>query len=198
MAAVNPSTNAANVLNFTNAEDNKFYHRAIKGLDDDLKFDLSPMELRTFLDNISQRCTLYGLDGILMVVTAETPAGENMLENYGRVTMSECTASATIYFTAPLGRPAQNSTMLYHFLYLSLTIAALTKINLCKASFTVLNHMYGLCFLQAIITESHIDTVGKVEQYRKQLNNLPTKMVELSGNINAFHQHVNKVTNALD
>jgi hypothetical protein len=198
MAAVNPGTNAANVLDFANAEDTKFYHRAIKGLDDELKYDLSPMELRTFLDNVSQRCTLYGLDGVLTVVTAATPAGEYLIDNYGKITMAECTASATIYFTAPLARPAQNSTMLYHFLYSSLTKSALTKINLRKASFTVNNHKDGLCFLKAIITEAHIDTVGTVEQYRKQLNHLPTKMVELSGNIIAFHQHVTTVTNALD
>jgi hypothetical protein len=151
MAALNPGANAVNVLNFTNAEDSKFYHRAIKGLDDEMKFDLSRIELRAFLDNVSQRCSLYGMDGILMVATVATPAGENSIENYGIATMAECTASATVYFTAPLVRPAQNATMLYHFIYAALTKEALTKINLQKTSYTIAGHKEGLCLLQAII-----------------------------------------------
>jgi hypothetical protein len=89
MAALNPGASAVNVLNFTNAEDSKFYHQSIKGLDNDMKYDLSPVELQTFLDNVSQQCSLYGMDGILMVATAATPAGENLIENYGIVTMAK-------------------------------------------------------------------------------------------------------------
>jgi hypothetical protein len=131
---LNPGANAANVLNFAAADDVKFYHRAIKGLDEGMKYDLLPGELQTFLDNVSQRCSLYGLEGILMVPTLAEPLGENLIENYGKVTMAECTAAATIYFTAMLGN-AQNSTMLYHFLYASLTKSALTKINHHKELF---------------------------------------------------------------
>jgi hypothetical protein len=65
-AILNPDANAINVLAFTDQNDVKFYHRAIKGLDDSMKYDLSPNELRTFLDNVSQRCSLYGLDNILV------------------------------------------------------------------------------------------------------------------------------------
>jgi hypothetical protein len=55
MEALNPGANAVNDLYFGNAEDSKFYQRAIKRLDDDMKNYLSPIELRTFLDNVSQR-----------------------------------------------------------------------------------------------------------------------------------------------
>jgi hypothetical protein len=134
-----------------------------------------------------------------MVATAATPPGENLIENYGIVTMAECQASATIYFTGPLARPAQNATMLYHFIYASLTKEALTKINLQKASYTIAGHKDGLCLLRAIITEAQLYTIGTVESYRKQLNQLPTKIVELSGNIKTFHQHhVNTIMGALD
>jgi hypothetical protein len=88
MAAMNPGANTVNVLDFANAEDSKLYHRAIKGCDDDMKYDLSPVELQTFLDSV------YGMDGILMVATAATPAVENLIEKYGIVTMAKCTASA--------------------------------------------------------------------------------------------------------
>jgi hypothetical protein len=192
-----PGANATNILNFAGPDDVKFYHRAIKGLDKNMKYDLLPIELRTFLDNVSQSCSLYGLDGILMIPTATEPAGENLLENYGKITMVECTNFANITFAA-MNRNAQNSTVLYHFLYASLTKDSLTKINLRKAAFTVLNHKDGVTFLGTIITEAQLDTIGTVETYRKQLGQLPTKIVELTGNIQEFHRHVNTITGALD
>jgi hypothetical protein len=197
IAILNPGANATTILNFTRSEDSKFYHRAIKGLDDSMKYDLSPGELRTFLDNVSQRCTLYGLDSVLLVPTALVPLGENLIKNYGKVIMIECQAHAQRYFIA-MQRDAQNSTMLYHFLYASLTKDALTKINLSKPLFTVDNNKDGLCFLRAIINEAQLDTIGTVKTFCKQLSQLSTKIVELSGNVIDFHQHVNKITGALD
>jgi hypothetical protein len=43
-----------------------------------------------------------------------------------------------------------------------------------------------------------LDTMGTVEMLRSSLGELPTKIVELSGNIVDFHQHVNTILNALD
>jgi hypothetical protein len=79
-----------------------------------------------------------------------------------------------------------------------LTKDALTKINLKKHLYTILTHKDGLCFLRTIISEAQLDTIGTVESYRRQLNQLPIKMVEMSSNIKYFHQHVNTVTGALD
>jgi hypothetical protein len=196
-ALLNPGARAANILDCTVSDDGKFYHKAVKGLDDGMKYVLSPGELRTFLDNVSQRCSMYGSEEILMVPTAAEPLGENLIDNYGKVTMAECNAAATVYYTV-MARAAQNSTMLSHFLYSSLMKDELTKINLHKESFTVLTHKDGLTFLRAIINEAQFDTIGTVEAFRKQMSQLPTKIVELSGNIKEFHQHVNTITGALD
>jgi hypothetical protein len=194
---LNPGVNANNILNFAVPDNVKFYHQAIKGLDDEMKYYLSPIELRTFLDKLCQRCTLYGTDGILMVPTADEPAGENLLENYGKITMAECTARATAIFVA-MTRDAQNSTMVYHFLYASVTKEAITKINLWKTAFTIVTHKDGLTFLCTIITKAQLDTIGTVEAYRKQIWQLPIKIVELTGNIQEFHCQVNTVKRALD
>jgi hypothetical protein len=88
------------------------------------------------------------------VVLVVTPTGENLINNYGKVTMAKFMARATIYFTAPLARPAQN--------YASLTNAAQTKTNLHKYAFTVLNHKDGLCFLKSIIAEA--DLLDQIHQ----------------------------------
>jgi hypothetical protein len=50
MVELNPGANAAAELDFTIADNVKFYYRAIKGLDDAMKYDLAPSGLRTFLD----------------------------------------------------------------------------------------------------------------------------------------------------
>jgi hypothetical protein len=177
MAALNPNANIAPVLDFTVAEPVKFYHLAIKGLED---------------------YSLYELTGVLIVATADTPAGENLIRNYGKITMAECTAASTIRFSPSLGRPTQNATMLYHYLYASLTKSSLTKFNLRKETFTIWTHVDGVCFLRAIVNKAQLDTIRTVKSFCKQLNNLQVKIVELSGNIKDFHQQVDTITGALD
>jgi hypothetical protein len=140
---------------------------------------------------------MFGWNTLLTVPTAATPRGVNLLANYGQVTLAECTARAGIYLNT-LDQTAQNSTMLYHFLYASLTKAALTNVNLCKDAYTLLGRPDGLCFLRVIISEAHLDTVGTVKSLRKQLAQLPTKLMELNGNIIEFHQHVNMIIGSLD
>jgi hypothetical protein len=56
----------------------------------------------------------------------------------------------------------------------------------------------GLCFLQVIISKAQLDTMGTVEMLCSLLFDLPTKIVELLGNIIDFHQHVHTLMNALD
>jgi hypothetical protein len=120
--SLNPGDDALAVLDFTVTDDSKFYHRATTGLPDDMKYDLSPLDLRSFLDNVSQQSSMFGWNTLLTVPTAARPRGVNLLVNYGQVTLAECAARAGVYLNR-LDRTAQNSTMLYHFLYSSLTKA---------------------------------------------------------------------------
>jgi hypothetical protein len=80
----------------------------------------------------------------------------------------------------------------------ALQLDALTIINHGKATFTMLAHNDRLCFLQTIITEAKLDTVGTVEMFCKQMGQLLVKTVKMSGNILEFHQHVHVLTGALD
>lgn len=95
-------------------------------------------------------------------------------------------------------RTAQNAAMMYHFLFASLTQEARNKVNIDPTLFTILGVSDGLCFLRTIITKSQLDTISTVKTLRGRLGELPTKLVELSGNIIDFHQHVNTIMNALD
>jgi hypothetical protein len=52
--------------------------------------------------------------------------------------------------------------------------------------------------LRTIIAKTQLDTVGTVSTLRSSLGILDVKIVELTANIEAFHLHVNTITNALD
>jgi hypothetical protein len=200
MASLHPGDNAGRVLDYATADDSKFYHRATKGLEVDSKFDLSMENLRLFLDNVSERAQVYGWNKVLNVPTAgANPANAplNILEIYRTVTMADCTMHAKTYLVVP-ARAAQNSVMLYHFLYSSLTKTALAKVTNEKPLYTVRTYLDGLCFLRLIISKAQLDTIGTVETYRKAMRSFHTKIVEFSGYIRDFHQHVNNITNSLD
>jgi hypothetical protein len=196
MAALNPGAGVV-VLDYDDSDDLKFYQKVVKGLDESDRYDLTPGKLKAFLDNVCQKVTMCGWNNIIMVVR---PAGNlNLIDNYGIVTMAECTAHATVYMTAAqLGRPAQNATMLYHFLFASLTPEARNKVNVDTAVYTIGGHVDGLCYLRTLITKAQLDTIGTVETLRASIGKLEVKIVELSGNIIEFHLHVNIITNALD
>jgi hypothetical protein len=168
-----------------------------------MKYDLTPGKLKSFLDNVRQRTAIYGWNDVVNVPTMQLAPGagapnmNNVINSYGTVTITECQAHATAYMTAR-GRTAQNAAMMYHFLFASLTQEARNKVNIDPTVFTILNISDGLCFLRTIIGKSQLDTIGTVETLRSRLGELPTKLVEMSGNIIDFHQHVNTVMNALD
>jgi hypothetical protein len=69
---------------------------------------------------------------------------------------------------------------------------------LTRLTFTINSEQDGLCFLRTIITKAQMDTIGTVQTLRSDIGALPTKMVELTSNIEEFHQHVNTLSNALD
>jgi hypothetical protein len=91
MAAINPGDLAIAALDFNNAEDNKFYQKAIKGMDESERYDLTPIKLKSFLDNVRQRAVIYGWNDVLNVPTlAVAPALpiNHVINNYGVVSMA--------------------------------------------------------------------------------------------------------------
>jgi hypothetical protein len=123
-------TRGAAALNYDDTDNLKFYNKAIKGLDDVYKYNLSPGKLKAFLDQIRKCSRQYGWADVLNVPTiAIAPAVAVILDAYGTVTMAECSAHAAVYITLPITRNGQNACMLYHFLYDSLTPEGLVKVN---------------------------------------------------------------------
>jgi hypothetical protein len=202
MPSFNPTRGGAAVLDYDNNNDVKYYHKAIKGLDDALKYDMSPGKLKSFIDQVRKRSKQFGWNAVLDVPNIVMPpayaVNRNILDNYGTVTLAECQAHAETYMIAGITRIGQDAVMLYNFLFDSLTTEGLNKVNIDPTIFTINGEQDGLCFLRTIITKAQMDTIGTVQTLRSALGALPTKIVEMTGNIEDFHQHVNTVTNALD
>jgi hypothetical protein len=187
----------AGPLDLTDANDRKYYMSAIKGLDENEKFNLSPVGLRSFLNSVRRRVELHCWHDVVNVPVVAGVGNLNILDQYGIVTMIDCTAHANAYYLARM-RTAQNAVMLYHFLFSSVTLEAKSKLDIDAQSFTINGNKDGLTFLRAIISRSQLDTIGTVESLRRSIGNLPIKLTEVAGNIIEFHQHVNQVTGTLD
>jgi hypothetical protein len=132
-----------------------------------------------------------------IVVAPAVAVDRNLISEYGNVTLAECQAHATTYM-ASVTVTGKMSVMLYHFLFDSLTIEGLKKVNVDTAPFMINNERDGLCFLLTIITKAQLDTAGKVHTLRNPLGKLDVKTVEFPGDKEKFHMHVNTLTNALD
>jgi hypothetical protein len=202
MPTFNPTRGGVAVLDYDVSDDLKYYHKACKGLDGSLKYDMSPSKLKAFLDQVRKRSKQFGWNAVLTVPTIVglplVPINRNILDSYGTVTLEECQAHARTYMIANVTRIGQDSVMLYNFLFDSLTTEGLNKVNIDPTSFTVNGEQDGLCFLRTIITKAQMDTIGTVQTLRNAIGALPTKMVELTANVEEFHQHVNTLPNALD
>jgi hypothetical protein len=179
----------------------KYFYKATKGLDDGNKYSLSPDKLKSFLDQVEKRVRLSGWAPVLtvptIVVAPAVGVNRNLISEYGNVTIAECQAHATTYM-AGVTVAGQMSVMLYHFLFDSLTIEGLNKVNVDTAPFMINNERDWLCFLRTIITKAQLDTVGTVHTLRNSLGKLEVKIVEYAGDIKKFHMHVNTLKNALD
>jgi hypothetical protein len=199
--AINPCDQGINALDFNWFNNVKFYQKDIKGLDESEQYDLSPGKFKSFLHNLRQRSDVYGWNGVLnvppIVIAPAVPVLNHILDSYGTISMAACTAHATAYMTAR-HQTTQNAAMLYHFLFVSLTLEARNEVNVDPISLTVMIIKDVLCFLRIIITKAQLDTIGTLETWCSNLGELPVRLVDLSGNIIAFHQHVNTLTNALD
>jgi hypothetical protein len=200
MAAIHPGEQGVLPLDFTQNDDMKFYQKAIKGLDEADRYDLTPSKLKGFLDCVRDRVDIFGWNAVLEVPIFAADAAApivNLLNNYGQVSLTDCTIHATDYMEER-DRMAQNASMMYHFLFASLTPEARIKVSIDPSVYTVIGIKDGLCFLRTIISKAQLDTMGTVEMLRSSLGELPTKIVEVAGNIVEFHQHVNTLLNALD
>ena len=183
-------------LDLEDASDKKFYMNGCKPLDGE-PYDGKPLGLRLFLERLRGKASMYNWYNILLVPDlAIIPVYKNILDNYGSISLEECTLNATAYYTAN-DRPAQNAQMLYQCLLTSLTESALSKITMESKKYQVAGYQDGVCFLKVLLTKAKPDTVATVNMLRTSISQLKSKMIECDGNIVVFNDHVRSIESAM-
>lgn len=184
--ALVPGMNNQQPLDFNKGEDTKFFNKAITAAED--KFDLKEDNLRSFLDVVQERARIYNWADVINIPDING-VDRNLITNYGQLTVVDCTTYAETVIIQP-NRRAQNDMMLFQFVSNSLTADARLKLVSNPALYTINGTPSGLLFMKILIGKSSIDTKAKTLLLRNEISSLPSKMVELKGNVREFNVYV--------
>ncbi|KAI2497135.1 hypothetical protein MHU86_17396 [Fragilaria crotonensis] len=171
--ALAPAQAVDGPLDYSRAEHHKIYRSGIRSITDD-PFPCDADRLLQFLREVQDRAMEMGwMDGILNVTTnpgEDEPEEENMLENYGTITLEQVIASERTYI-AEQQRKAQDTYMLYQCLMASLTSEAKKKVMIWADQYQVeidgARYNSGVALLKIVIRET--SNIGKFNQYGKLL-----------------------------
>jgi hypothetical protein len=183
-------------LDLTDSDSNKVYRNGMKSLEGD-KYDAKPKGKKVFLEKFRAKSKMYHWDDVLNVpdsTVAATP--RSILDHYGTVKLEECRAHAEGYYITR-GREAQNAQMMCNCLADSLTDEALASIMVEADKYTVAGYQDGLCFLKLLLSKAQTDTIATVNMLRASISKLPSKMVEVGGDIVEFNNYVKGIESSL-
>ena len=145
------------------------------------------------MKSIANRAKSFGWDNILNIIDSHRNT-RSLLYDYGQLTKEEVKTHARNQWTNQHTRDAQNTEMLYHFLFESLD-------ENFKATVLLKNHNYhvtmgtyttedGLCLLKQIIISTFVDTRATVSQIWKPLVEMTQQLETHKGNITKFNKWV--------
>ena len=205
---LNPASAMVGILDYSEVESRKYYHKATKKLDSEDLFDCSPENMHHFLKLLEYRASEHGWDnyvsGVLWIPEdANDPNSElRYLPNeYGRVTIEQITAFEKSYLGTEQ-RVAQDSHMLFNCLMNSLSKEARMKIEAWEKEYIIENNAgttshSGNLLLKVIIRESHLDTNATTQSIRMKLSNLDDHMLKISSDVTQFNGYVKLLVRSL-
>jgi hypothetical protein len=201
--ALAPAQAVDGPLDYSRAEHHKIYRSGIRAVTDD-PFPCDADRLFQFLREVQDRAMEMGwMDGILNVTTnpgEEVPDEENMLENYGTITLEQVIESERTYIGSHV-RKAQDTYMLYQCLMASLTSEAKKKVMIWADQYQVetdgARYNSGVALLKIVIRESHLDTNATTNQIRTKLSTLDTYIITIDSDIGKFNQYVKLLIQSL-
>jgi hypothetical protein len=91
----------------------------------------------------------------------------------------------------------QDSMMMYHCIWNTLTKVGCNKILVWKQDFTIGTLPSGVLLLKVIIQEAHIDTKGTVRHVCEKISLLNEHIATIAHNINKFNTYVINLVNGL-
>jgi hypothetical protein len=204
--ATSPAEQALNrLLVMSDKDDIKLYNKAIEKLmnGNDL-YDLSPENLKGFLDSLNDRANNYGWNeeaaGLLSipedVQDPNNMVHDNLLQSYGVITLQRVRDMEESIMPLPQ-RTTQDTKMLYECLMNSLTQTAKNQIQMYKEEFYVQGKPSGALLLRVIIRESHLDSYASTTVIRQELSRLDDYMTSVGSDVFKFNQHVQSLVAAL-
>ena len=191
-------------LNYTKPEHHKIYKSGIRTVAED-PFTCEADRLFQFLREVQIRATEMGwIDGILNINTnpnpADPPIHENLIKNYGTITLEQVIATEKTYIAEPQ-RKAQDTYMLYLCLMASLTSDAKKKVMIWSDQYQIeirgKTYSSGVALLKVIIRESHLDTSATANQIRTKLSSLDNYILTIDSDIGKFNQYVKLLIQSL-
>jgi hypothetical protein len=179
-------------LDYNLPEARKIYKQAVSPLE--TPYDLSSINLQVFLKKLKTHALTFNWEEALTVTVGAN--NYDMTEQYGQVTLQNCITHATTY-AGQQTRVAQDSVMLYMFLFNSLTDEAKNIVSQTSSDYMINQIPAGICFLKVIIGKASVDTIATVHVLRDSISQLPNKLLELNSDIKGFNNHVLGIRNAL-
>ena len=183
------------VLDFTTSEATKYARNATKGLL--IKFDMKAGNMKLFLSEVKKHVKKSNWEALVRIPDS-TNQIRNLIDNYGMVTLENCTctAHAKTYMAAE-SRNAQNSVMFYEFLDNSLSENAKTEMIIATNEYTLTKMIQGqeeyftpgALYLKAIIRKATVDTQATVKNLVIAISKLDQKMVEFNYDIKKFNDY---------
>jgi hypothetical protein len=200
--AFSPAQAVQGLLDFSKSEHSKIYKSAIREVSKD-PFDCEAEGLYQFLKDVQDRADEMGWSDNILNITLEVtddiePVQENLIDNYGTISLEQVVESELQYINEQ-GRDAQNTYMLYKCLMASLTNNAKKRISLWSEQYRIGDNdlCSGVALLKIIIRESHLDTNATTNQIRTKLSNLDSYILTVDSDIGKFNQYVKLLIQSL-
>ena len=205
---LNPASAMVGILDFSQVETRKYYHKATARLDKEELFDCTPDNMNHFLKTFCQRANEYGWDddvtGVLMIPDDHQDPNSELKylpTHYGEISIDTITRFEKSYLGGAQ-RLAQDSYMIHKCLMNSLSKEGKMKVESWEREYLITNDAgtmvpSGNLLLKVIIRESHLDTNATTQSIRMKLSNLDEYIVKIESNIIKFNGYVKLLVNNL-
>ena len=145
------------------------------------------------MKSIANRAKSFGWDNILNIIDSHGNT-KSLLYDYGQLTTEEVRTHARNQWTNQHTRDAQNTEMLYHFLFEPLDENFKAMVLLKNYNYQVTVGTYttedGPCLLKQIIVSTFVDTRATASQIQESLVDMTQHLEAHKGNITKFNKWV--------
>ena len=145
------------------------------------------------MKSVANQAKSFGWDNILNIIDSHRNT-RSLLYDYRQLTTAEVKTHAQNQWTNQHTRDAQNTEMLYHFLFESLDENFKAMVLLKNHNYQVTVGTYttevGLCLLKQIIVRTFVDTRATASQIRESLVDMTQQLETHKGNITKFNEWV--------